>query len=178
MGSLVFSRDVLIIGCVILFVILLYLFFPKGASFDDRTDFSEPVQPPGSQKPKYKDEYTDEITRATLLIEGGRIETTFSAISSVEVDETFPEVTLKMVSGKVTSLSLGAYDLLVSRGEPSICEVHDVCQIRVWSREKLVYDESLVDVELGEGYLTGYTYDGSDVCLVFGSGVTLCVEEV
>lgn len=180
MGSFLFSREALIIGGIILIVVILYLYHRNASSAAGRTDFSEPVRASGSVGgiTEYKDEYTDELSRATLFLDGGQAEVNFTDISGVEVDETFPEITLIQTSGKTTHISLGAYDLLVSQGEPVACKAQDAFQIRVWARDKLVYNEPLADAELGEGYVTGYTYDGTDVCLVFGSGLTLCAEQI
>jgi hypothetical protein len=175
------NKSAVLIGLAVLALVLFYLYHRFASSTDNGTDSSKSVRAPGSAGKvlEYKDEYTDELRRATLLLDGGQTTVEFHGISDVEIDTGFyPEITLEHTTGLTTNLSLGAYDLLISLGEPKTCWFHEASLIRVWAHGKLVYSESLADVELCEGYLTGYKSDGSDVCLAFGSGLTLCVEEI
>jgi hypothetical protein len=177
MESILYNQEARIVIGVLVVVLLLYLYHRNSSSAKDGANSSPSAEL--GQGSGRKSEYTDELNRATLHLDGAQAEVNFTDLSTVEVDdEEYPEITLRHATGKTTELSLGAYDLLVSVGKPTACEVSDKYQVRIWAREKLVYNEFLVDVELDVRYFTGYTCDGSDICIVLGSGLTLCVEEV
>lgn len=180
MGSFAFGRDAFVIGGFIVVVLLLYLYHRNASSAENNTDTSETLRTSGSigQIQPYKEQYTDELNKATLFLDGKQVEVNFTHIIGVDVDESYMKITLTYEDGRATRISLGAYDLLVSQGEPVACKIQNISRVRVWAREKTLYDEHLACVEIGEGFLTGYTNNGSDVRLIFGSGLTLCIEEM
>ncbi len=181
MENFEFGRQSYWVAVAVLILLVFFLTGRRSSSKTDRNDFSKQFDSLVSKArvPELKDSCTAELRRATLLVDAGKLKVPFDAIDGVELDsEYFPEVTLRRRGLKKTDLSLGTLDLLVCSGDHVACEFDEPGRVRVWAGEKLVYDELLADIDTDDRYVNGYTKDGSDICLVLGPGLTLCIEEI